>query len=266
MNIDIIKFIQQQLNKQFNLNLTIDGDAGAQTLSGIMLVKDIPTDWTKERKLVGYIQYLCKQEGIDTGTLDGYWGPQTEYGYEQLQSKINTGSLPAPWRTDSGNGLSVVPGNWPPQTQTDLEQYYGKVGTNQTHVVVPYSLKIAWQPKTTVTKFSCHEKVADSIVRVLTRVVDHYGEDKIDELGLNMWGGCLNVRKMRGGTQWSTHSWGIAIDWDPTHNSLHMHRDTARFAKPEYEMWWKLWEDEGWNSLGRVKNYDWMHVQAARIK
>ena len=38
-----------------------------------------------------------------------------------------------------------------------------------------------------------------------------------------------------------------------------------RLAQPDGETFWKLWEDEGWVSLGRARNYDWMHVQAARL-
>jgi hypothetical protein len=99
---------------------------------------------------------------------------------------------------------------------------------------------------------------------VLNRVLSHYGEEKIKALGLDMFGGCLNVRKIRGGNRYSTHSWGISIDYNPAQNKLRWGKDKAQFAKPEYDMWWKCWEDEGWISLGRLKDYDWMHVQAAR--
>ncbi len=132
-------------------------------------------------------------------------------------------------------------------------------------VVVPYPLRIAWKKSQVVRRFTCHEKVADSIARVLTRVLDHYG-DQIKPLGLDLWGGCLNVRKMRGGTKYSTHSWGIAIDWDPERNRLRWDKNKANFAKPEYEKWWQLWEEEGWVSLGQEKDYDWMHIQAARVR
>jgi hypothetical protein len=27
------------------------------------------------------------------------------------------------------------------------------------------------------------------------------------------------------------------------------------FAQPEYDAWWRFWEEEGWVSLGRTKNY-----------
>jgi len=47
-------------------------------------------------------------------------------------------------------------------------------------------------------------------------------------------------------------------------NKLRWGKDKTQFAKPEYEQWWKFWEEEGWVSLGRLKNYDWMHAQSAR--
>ncbi len=81
----------------------------------------------------------------------------------------------------------------------------------------------------------------------------------------DQFGGSLNVRRIRGGKSWSMHSWGIAIDFDPANNQLRWGRDRARFAKPEYEAFWAAWEEEGWVSLGRTRNFDWMHVQAARL-
>ncbi len=61
------------------------------------------------------------------------------------------------------------------------------------------------------------------------------------------------------------HSWGIAVDYDPERNLVKWGRDRATFAKSEYDTWWKLWEEEGWVSLGRTRNFDWMHVQAAKL-
>jgi hypothetical protein len=61
------------------------------------------------------------------------------------------------------------------------------------------------------------------------------------------------------------HSWGIAIDYDPNRNKLRWGAEKAVFAREEYKPWWEFWEEEGWISLGRSRNFDWMHVQAARI-
>ena len=95
-------------------------------------------------------------------------------------------------------------------------------------------------------------------------VLAHYGPDGVRELRLDRYGGCFNPRKKRGGTSWSTHAWAIALDFDPERNRLQWGRERAAFARPEYHRWWELWEEEGWVSLGRVANFDWMHVQAAR--
>lgn len=261
----VMKVIQQALNKHYSAGLVEDGIYGKNTANALLKVPVLPTHWEKERTLIGMVQHTCNLEGFDAGPVDGYWGPQTDYGYGLLKEKYTTGQAPLPWRDDEGLGATPPNQGWPIQTQNELEKYYGPVGTNQTSVVVPYPLKIAWATEKTVTKFSCHEKVADSIVWVLDRVKDHYG-DQIHELGLDLWGGCLNVRKMRGGSKWSTHAWGISIDWDPAHNRLRWGADKARLAKPEYETWWKLWEEKGAVSLGRARNYDWMHVQFSKVR
>lgn len=261
---EIIKDIQRALNKHYRYNLVVDGDAGPKTMAAIMQVPFIPVHWDDKRKLVGTVQHAAMLEGLNAGPVDGYWGPQTDYGYSQLTEKL-AGKEPKPWRDDEGLGATPAPNTWPIQTQVDLEKYYGKVGTNQVSVQLPYPVKIAWDLDKTITRFSCHVKVADSIGRVLTRAKDHYG-DNIEKLGLDLFGGCLNVRPMRGGTKYSTHAWGIAIDWDPARNQLRWGCDRANFCKNDYDVWWKLWEEEGWVSLGKARNYDWMHVQAARVK
>jgi len=57
----------------------------------------------------------------------------------------------------------------------------------------------------------------------------------------------------------------VALDWDPAHNQLNWGRGRASLAASSYDFWWQAWEEEGWVSLGRSRNYDWMHVQAARL-
>lgn len=215
------------------------------------------------RKMTAFLQLEAKDVGIESGVIDGLWGHVTSDAVEALIHFDTYGKLPEPWREADATG---VRGNvWPPQTEAKLIAFYGNVGTNQTQIVVPYPHRIAWEPQRKVTKITCHKKVAPSLQRVLGRVLAHYGRDGVRDLGLDLFGGCLNVRRMRGGTAWSTHAWGIALDYDPENNQLKWGRDRATFAKPAYEKWWQIWEAEGWSSLGRRKNYDWMHVQAARI-
>jgi hypothetical protein len=56
---------------------------------------------------------------------------------------------------------------------------------------------------------------AASATRVFENVASLYSTSDRNALGLDMFGRSLNVRKMRGGTSYSMHSWGIAIDSDP---------------------------------------------------
>lgn len=163
---------------------------------------------------------------------------------------------------DRVEAAPVVKTLWP--RQAGVPAYYGNVGAHQTMVVLPFEMRIAWGKKLTIQRISLHEKVADSAVRCFERIADAYDEAQRRDLGIDLFGGSLNVRRMRGGSSWSMHSWGIAIDFDPERNQLKWGRDRARLGRPDAEAFWRIWEDEGWVSLGRAKNYDWMHVQAAR--
>src|SRR5690606_26177551 len=131
--------------------------------------------------------------------------------------------------------------------------------TNLTSLELPYPMKLSFPPFTEVKKITCHKLVKDSLHRVLSRVKATYGTGEISRLRLDVFGGCFNDRPIRGGTRPSTHAWGIALDFDPDNNQLRWGRDRASFARPEYVRWWEIWEAEGWVSLGRARNFDWMH-------
>jgi len=264
MNKKALQFVQQQLNARGLDAGAEDGILGQKTINALDRFEGIEKTWSKKRKAVAFIQLLAKENQIETGVIDGYWGPQTEFAYESLYQLLQEGTEPVLWRPEDLPDLN--PNDWPTQSpQTELVQLYGEPGQNQTKINLPYPHKLSWKTSTVINRFSCHEKVHDSLERVLNRVLDNYGLDEIKRLRLDLWGGCLNVRKMRGGTNFSMHSWGIALDYDPIRNKLNWGRDRASFAKPEYDTWWRLWEEEGWVSLGRTRNFDWMHVQAAKL-
>lgn len=259
-----IKFVQSELAKQGLYDGKIDGLMGMKTIMGLDNIHDVPGSWSDDRQITCFIQLMAKDNKIETGKLDGYWGPQTAYAYEELKQLKLFGEVSPIWRPEEL--VHANPNNWPSQAnEQDLIDYYGEVGTNQTTIHLPYPHKLSWAKDKVVNKFSCHQKVQPSMQRVLTKVFDHYGIERIKELRLDLWGGCLNVRKMRGGSRYSMHSWGIALDYDPENNQLKWGRDRATFAQPEYNDWWQFWEEEGWVSLGRTRNFDWMHVQAAKL-
>ena len=134
-------------------------------------------------------------------------------------------------------------------------------GTYLTTITLPYPMRIAWDTKVTTTKLRCHKLIADNLLAVFKDILTVYGLPKIQELGIDLFGGCFNFRKMRGGSDWSKHAFGIAIDLDPARNTLKETSKTARFARPEYKQMIDIFEKHGFLSLGRVHNYDWMHFE-----
>jgi hypothetical protein len=214
---------------------------------------EAPTLASSERLFTAVVQCFLKELGIDTGKVDGFLGPQTKYAIDEWQKK-----------TDYFRDIPDPKPIWP--LQKDVPTFYGEKGENQVRIKSPYALLIAWNNSQIIHEFSVHEKVADSATRCMEAIFKEYGPTRIREFGLDQYGGSLNVRIMRGSkTQWSMHSWGIAIDWYPQRNQYKWARPKALFSQPEYVPFFEIWEAEGWVSLGRAKNYDWMHVQAARV-
>jgi hypothetical protein len=157
----------------------------------------------------------------------------------------------------------LIKPTWP--KQADCMRYFGNVGKNQVMCQVPFTMVLAWDTNVKVKQYSCHRLVKEPMERIWNRTLEHYGYEKIVDLRLHYFGGCLNVRQMRGGSSWSMHSWGIAVDIDPDRNQLNMNRKEATLSKPVYDKFWQFVYDEGAISLGIERDYDWMHFQFARL-
>jgi len=138
-------------------------------------------------------------------------------------------------------------------------------GTYLTTINLPYPMRLAWDKNTKVKTMRCHKLVAANFTNVFKEILEVYGLEKIQELGIDIYGGCFNFRKMRGGNDYSRHSWGIAIDLDPERNLLKETKKTARFARPEYKPMIDIFYKNGFLSLGIEKNYDWMHFEIKPI-
>jgi hypothetical protein len=215
-------------------------------------------------------QLFLQSAGYKLPVADGAFGPQTER--ETIKFQISHALKPdgvvgeKTWKfVTKVSENTPLSQKWPKQDYNSMVNFYGPVGENQTSLELPYQMKLAWDTNIIVKKITCHQKVASSLHTILENTLKTYGQKDVEKLRLDMFGGCINVRRMRGGSSWSIHSWGAAYDLDPDNNQLKWGRDRATFAKKEYEDYWKIVESEGWTSLGRSRNFDWMHAQAAYL-
>ncbi|MCC5941559.1 MAG: hypothetical protein JJU37_08465 [Balneolaceae bacterium] len=258
-----IRVVQQLLQQMGLYDGAIDGIAGPKTMHGLAQIDQVDTSLPKTRQITSYIQIEAKRRSIDAGPIDGLWGPRTSAAFDGLVYLLEHGSPQPPWRPDE---IEVPnPHQWPLQRSAEFMDFFGERGSQLIMIDLPFEMKLAWDLRLKTRRTQCHSRVADSIQRVLSKVKEIYGEENISRLRLDHFGGCYNDRPIRNGSLPSMHSWGIALDFDPTHNQLNWGRDRATLAHPDYYDWWKCWEEEGWISLGRKRNFDWMHVQAARL-
>lgn len=232
-----------------------------------------------------WLQSRLTAHGYPVGPIDGVIGDLTVKAIRAFEAanglpvdgradEIIVKALRAPASAARPAEMAAIPdrnvkadvggvGPWP--TQAGVPAFYGAVGTNQVQIEIPYDMVLAWDTGTRIRKMTLHAKVAASAERVLTKVASIYSAGEREFLGLHLFGGSLNVRKMRGGNSYSMHSWGIAIDFDPLRNQLSWGAPKARLSHADAVPFWQAWEAEGWVSLGRARNFDWMHIQAARL-
>jgi hypothetical protein len=130
-----------------------------------------------------------------------------------------------------------------------------------TTIDLPYPMRLSWDKKVYVTKMRCHKLVADDFLNIFKDLLDHYGYDEIKRLGIDLFGGCFNFRKMRGGDDWSRHSWAIAIDLDPERNGLSTTWQNSMFSKKAYKPMIDIFYKYGFLNLGKEKGFDAMHYE-----
>lgn len=272
MKIREIKLIQKYLREENLYTSNIDGQRKRLTNRAIYLALELREasiqenwkEWSDKRKAIAYLQLICQENSIDSGIIDGFYGEQTRVATLQILQFDRDGFLERGFEDISR--VIVNPHNFPNESFETLSNYYGKpCEVKLVQVRCPWKLRLDWDLSTQTNIISIHEKLADSLVTVLENVYDIYTIDGIKKLGLDRYGGSFNCRKKRGSSSsWSTHSWGISVDWFPSKNTLSANSSEASLAKIELDPWWNEWEKEGWLSLGRQENRDWMHVQAAK--
>ena len=256
----------------------IDGDIGPlskravkdteRKLRTIYLHHGYHTDWSRnvtKRDVVAAGQAVLNYNDRDTVTVDGYWGHNTDEAFNRWYAANQRHAL---WDRPDVGPPTMKPAmlKWP--SYNEAVEFYGEPGNSDCtrgKVNLPFPFVVAWNSRQTVIRFSCHTKCSDAFNEIFTRTYEHYGEREMRRLRLHYFGGCYNNRPMRGGIRPSTHSWGAAVDLDPTRNRLRWNRHRASFAKDVYSDFWDIVEAVGGVSLGRERDMDWMHFQLVRL-
>ena len=254
----------------------IDGDFGPKSREAVEKVlqrnKPEALKWSAKRQRVAAAQIILTAAGYKPGNIDGYWlkGGTTHEAFNAWDHYVTTGKVEVLPGRDKAEVEGPPPAlgtrKWP--NQKGVPAFFGKAGSpacTAGKAVLPFPFRIAWNKAQKVKQFSCHEKVAAPMTTIFREAAAHYGEAEMRRLGLDLFGGCYNYRPMRGGTALSMHAYGIAVDLDPENNQLRWGRDRAEFAKPAYDPFWAIVEAHGGLSLGRARNYDWMHFQFATL-
>jgi hypothetical protein len=248
---------QEILKARVEPKLKVDGDFGR--LSTIAARKWIPWQFrgaeTSERYVAAVIQKEAAAHKINAGIFDAWWGPDTKDAAYRLLGDQHVG-----WRADENPATPISPRCWNP-TDAQMRSKFGNVGTNQVLTPLPFPMRLDWDLSTVVNRASCHRLFAGPVTSALEEIRDAYGLERIKQLGIDRFGGILNVRLKRGGRTYSTHAWGVAIDLWPGANQLAWKSNRAAFAKSEYERMRNAFARAGLMSLGSCFDFDWMHWQ-----
>jgi hypothetical protein len=169
-------------------------------------------------------------------TPDGFWGPKSIATAQKHLRRLMDAAPYAP----------------KPNTR-DLTLFYGQAGDESNLVNLPVQgVKYDGRPVKTIR---CNTKCAESLSSILLELAD------AAPWLLERYDGCFNFRQMRGGSSWSLHAYGSAIDFDASNNGNHTHwpaKATMPFAVME------IFARHGWLSAGAFWGRDAMHFQATQ--
>ncbi len=264
----LILGVQQKIMKDAGIDVKVDGLPGGETWTAFEKWRSLAVDPVMELHAAQNGETIAapiEASLLDFDIFKKLWDwLRSGYDKEPAPVVVEKPKIGPRGQEKPIKPPVLQPTTWP--RQKDVVAFYGVNGNVPLYrVECPWQLELAWDPNTKVNSIVIHAKCAQSLDRVLKAQIAHYSEAGLRKLGVHKYGGSYNNRRMRGSNAWSMHAYGCAIDFDPDNNQLKWDHSRARLAKPDAEAWWKIWEAEGWTSLGRERDFDWMHVQAARL-
>jgi len=117
-----VRLAQLLLQKAHQYGGDIDGVIGKNTLIGISQYKKIDSDWPNDQKVVALLQIKAQEKGLNTGVIDGLWGPQTDYAVDELMEYLNSGKINTNWRLEDTEEESKI--IWPKQYTQEFYDFY----------------------------------------------------------------------------------------------------------------------------------------------
>jgi hypothetical protein len=137
-------------------------------------------------------------------------------------------------------------------TSAQCLKKYGQPSPSNSHMTlwdVPGHLEIGVIPK----RIYCNRDLVQPLANAFQELIrtGHVNE-------LKTWDGCFNIRKKRGLTSMSLHSWGIAVDMNAFENGL---GQTPKLS-PGFV---KCFTDNGFDWGGNWTRKDGMHFQLKSI-
>lgn len=130
---------------------------------------------------------------------------------------------------------------------------YGDPSANEGKFMVVWDVPAELEHGAIPRKIYCNKDIVPLLTQAFKNVNDRGLANQI-----KTWDGCFNIRKKRGATSMSLHSWGLAIDINAAWNGFGK-RPTM---SPELV---KCFTDAGLDWGGVWKKPDGMHFQIAKL-
>lgn len=219
-------------------------------------------DWLARRislagpspEITRYVQRTAVAEGYDVGPIDGCWGPRTDTAWRQM-----AGLLPTPLPSAYEAKTPRDGGSWPAADDASLQAFYGAPGENMVQFTLPFPMRLAWDTGTIVKRASANRACVEAFQAALEGIKTYYGDlAAVRAHRMDRFGGIFNLRRKRGGTAWSVHAYGAAIDLDPEQNQMGWPWP-GRATMPKEIV--DLFEGLGANAGARWSSADAMHFQ-----
>jgi hypothetical protein len=137
-------------------------------------------------------------------------------------------------------------------TSSQALKKYGEPSQSNPNMIlwdVPTHLEIGVIPK----RIYCNKDLVKPLEAAFKALID---TGRVTEL--KTWDGCFNIRKKRGLSSMSLHSWGIAIDVNAFENGLGKQPKLS----PEFV---KCFTDNGFIWGGTWRRLDGMHFELSKI-